>query len=111
LKKLVAATGDIVRENSKTIRQALFEELLQGSKTARELSQSLRISEKEVLVHLTHIEQSAGQKGYRFIIEPSKCLNCGFVFEKRERLKKPGKCPKCKNEFITNPSFGLKKAG
>lgn len=102
---------DIVRENYKTIRQALFDELLQGVKTVRDLSQSLRISEKEVLFHLPHIEQSAGHKGYRFIIKPSGCLNCGFVFQKRERFKKPSKCPKCKNEFITNPSFELKRLG
>ena len=100
---------DIVRENYKTIRQALFDELLQGVKTVRDLSQSLRISEKEVLGHLTHIEQPAGHKGCRFIIKPPECLSCGFIFQKRERLKKPGKCPKCKNEFITNPNFGLKR--
>jgi len=100
---------NIIREDSKTIRQALFEELLEGTKTVRELSQALRISEKEVLVHLTHIEQSTQQKGYRFIIKPSECLNCGFIFQKRERMKKPSKCPRCKKEFITSPGFGLKK--
>src|ERR1700757_3465106 len=39
--------------HSKTIRQALFEELLEGMKTVRELSQALRVSEKEVINHLT----------------------------------------------------------
>jgi hypothetical protein len=99
----------LVREDSKTIRQAIFDELLEGTKTVRELSQSLRIPEKEVLIHLTHIEQSAQQRGYRFVIRPSECLNCGFVFQKRARMKKPSKCPRCKREFITNPGFELKE--
>lgn len=97
--------------HSKTIRQAIFDELLEGIKTVRELSQALRVSEKEVISHLAHVEQSSPQKGYRFIIEPSECLDCGFTFQKRERQKKPGRCPKCKGEHLTTPSFGLKKPG
>ena len=99
----------VVKEEFKTVRQAIFEELLGGVKTVRELSQSLRIPEKEVLTHLRHIEQSARQKGYKFIMKPSECISCGFVFEKRERAKKPSRCPKCKKEFITNPGFALGK--
>jgi predicted Zn-ribbon and HTH transcriptional regulator len=93
----------------KTIRQALFEELLEGMRTVRELSQALRISEREVVTHLAHVKQSAPQKGYRFIMEPSECLNCGFIFRNRERQTKPGRCPKCKEEHLTNPRFGLEK--
>ncbi len=93
----------------KTIRQALFDELLDGIKTVRELSQALRISEKEVITHLTHVKKSAIQKGYSFIMKPSECLNCGFIFEKRDKPKKPSRCPKCKEEHLTNPSFGLEK--
>jgi len=95
--------------HSKTIRQALFEELLEGMKTVRELSQTLRISEKEVVTHLTHVEQSARQKGYKFNMKPSECLNCGFIFQKRERRKRPSRCPECKKELLTNPSFGLER--
>jgi hypothetical protein len=93
----------------KTIRQALFEELLGGKRTVRELSQALRISEKEVTAHLTHVKQSAPQKGYRFIMQPSECLNCGFIFQGRERQKKPSRCPRCKEEHLTNPVFGLER--
>ena len=97
------------KEEFKTVRRAIIEELIDGIKTARELSQSLRISEKEVLTHLGHIEQSAKQKGYKFVIKPSECMSCGFVFQKRERTRKPGRCPKCKKEFITSPGFGLQR--
>ena len=92
----------------KTARQAMFEELLKGMKTVRELSQAIGISEKEVIENLTHVEKSAVQRGYKFIIKPSECLKCGFVFQRRERLRKPGRCPKCKGELLTSPGFEIK---
>lgn len=91
----------------KTTRQATTDELLLGMRTIRELSQALGISEREVIAHLPHVRQSAKHKGYEFVIEPSKCLKCGFIFEHRERWAKPSRCPECKGEKITNPMFGL----
>ena len=91
----------------KTARQAMTDELLLGMRTIRELSQALGISEREVITHLPHVRQSAKQKGYDFVIEPSKCLKCGFLFEHRERWAKPSRCPECKAEKITIPMFGL----
>lgn len=43
----------------------------------------------------------------RFVVEPSECLKCGFVFKKRDRLKTPGKCPVCKSEEITETRYGV----
>ncbi|HSE84211.1 MAG TPA: transcriptional regulator [Thermodesulfobacteriota bacterium] len=93
----------------KTVRQAIFDELSGGMKTIRELSQALGISEKEVISHLGHVERSAGQRGCKFIMKPSECLRCGFVFERRERMKRPGRCPECRSELLSNPYFGLEK--
>jgi predicted Zn-ribbon and HTH transcriptional regulator len=92
---------------AKTTRQAITDELLLGMRTIRELSQILSISEKEVITHLPHVRQSAKHKGYEFVIEPSKCLSCGFMFEDRERWAKPSRCPACKAEKITTPMFRL----
>jgi predicted Zn-ribbon and HTH transcriptional regulator len=92
---------------AKTTRQAITDELLLGLKTIRDLSQTLSISEKEVIAHLPHVKQSAKQKGYDFVIKPSKCLKCGFIFEQREKWAKPSRCPECKGEKLTTPMFGL----
>ncbi|MBI4229143.1 MAG: transcriptional regulator [Deltaproteobacteria bacterium] len=92
---------------AKTTRQAIIDELLLGLRTIRDLSQTLRISEKEVISHLPHVKQSAKHKGFDFVIEPSKCLKCGFIFEHREKWAKPSRCPECKAEKITTPMFGL----
>ncbi len=91
----------------RTTRQAIIDELLLGMRTIRDLSQALGISEKEVVTHLPHVRRSAKHKGYEFVIEPSKCLKCGFIFEDRERWAKPSRCPECKGEKITTPMFRL----
>ena len=74
--------------------------------TAKEISKIIRIKEKDVIDHLNHIAKSVGKKN--FIMEPSVCMKCGFVFNKRERLTSPGRCPVCKHEGISEPRFGIK---
>jgi len=91
----------------RTTRQAITDELLLGLRNIRDLSQALGISEKEVITHLPHVRESAKHKRYEFVIEPSKCLKCGFIFEHRERWAKPSRCPKCKAEKLTTPMFTL----
>jgi hypothetical protein len=73
----------------------------------RDISQELRISEKEALGHLEHIARSGAHGGRRLTITPASCNSCGYVFKKRQRLGKPGRCPVCKGEDISPPSYGL----
>jgi len=84
--------------------------LLRGSfMTAKDISRAASVREKEVCGHLVHIARSVSVPGgrARFVVEPSTCLNCGFVFRKRERLKTPSKCPICASEEITETRFGI----
>jgi len=37
------------------------------------------------------------------MIVPAECKKCGFVFAKRDKFRKPGKCPVCKGESIQEP--------
>lgn len=73
--------------------------------SARDLSAAASIPEKEVYDHLDHV-QSSGHD-FRLVVEPSVCRSCGFVFGKRDRLTKPGKCPVCRGESISPPLFSL----
>jgi predicted Zn-ribbon and HTH transcriptional regulator len=83
--------------------------LVQGPASAKDISFEVRISEKEVYDHLEHIRKSLlGRKDSQLVIMPAECAKCGFVFSKRERLKKPGKCPVCKRETIRAPLFSIK---
>ncbi len=88
-----------------TLREALAEILEQESFDLREISKRLRIKEREALDHLEHVARSVRPK--RFIMEPASCLDCGFVFKKRDRLSTPSKCPLCRSLSISPPRFKI----
>jgi hypothetical protein len=94
-----------------TIRQQIIAVLEHGPCDARDISQEVGISEKEVYTHLPHASKSVAQKGKKLHIQPPECLACGFVFSKRSRFTRPGRCPKCKSQRIKNPYFEVKQAG
>lgn len=91
-----------------TVRQQIIEALKGGMLTAKDISKAVHIKEKEVLEHLPHVARSFKNSATdRFVVEPSECLACGYVFKKRERLKTPGKCPICRSEEITEARYGI----
>jgi predicted Zn-ribbon and HTH transcriptional regulator len=90
-----------------TPRQQMLELLSQGRHTAREISQALGIAIKEVYSHLTHIARSAAGQGKKLVTIPSSCLGCGYVFRDRTRFTKPGRCPRCRGERISEPTFSV----
>ncbi len=94
-------------ETHETIRQELIDGLLRGPCSARDLSAIARIPERDVPYHLERIQKSLATSGGRLIILPAECKKCGFVFTKREKLKRPGKCPVCSGESIQEPLFTI----
>lgn len=94
-------------ESHATLRAALRETLRGGPLTARELSARVRIPEKQVAGHLEHLARSARAAGERLLLEPARCLDCGFVFRKRDRLTRPSRCPVCRGERLDAPRFSL----
>jgi predicted Zn-ribbon and HTH transcriptional regulator len=95
------------RETHDTIRQEIIAELLRGTCTARDLSAAAGIPEREVYDHLAHIQKSIGSSDRHLLVRPAECKKCGFVFAKREKLRRPGKCPVCKGESIREPLFAI----
>lgn len=95
-------------ERKGTIRQEIIT-LLEESQflTAKDISAEVRIPEKEVYVHLEHIQKSLSTTGQHLNIKPAECLKCGFIFSKRDRLKTPGRCPVCHGEHIQEPLFSI----
>ena len=93
-----------------TIRQRIIEALKGNMLTARDISKAVGISEKDVIYHLPHISRSTprgGHGGPLFVVDPSKCMECGFVVRKRDRLKTPSRCPVCRSEGISETRFGI----
>ncbi len=90
-----------------TVRHLIMTELEQGPLSARDISGLVSIPEKEVAGHLEHIRQSLHRSGRRLIVQPAECVKCGFVFDKRERLTRPSRCPLCRSESLHAPLFSL----
>ncbi len=91
-----------------TIRRSIAEIISGGPLSAKDISAEVRIPEKDVYEHLEHIQRSFGNRGPSFVVIPSRCKKCGFVFKKRDRLTKPSKCPVCRGQSIMDPLFQVK---
>lgn len=89
------------------MRESLRQVLLDGPATARDLSKRVGISEHDVANHLEHLERSLTHKGERLVIDPPRCLDCGFVFAHRHRFTRPGSCPSCRGRRISLPEFRI----
>jgi predicted Zn-ribbon and HTH transcriptional regulator len=90
-----------------TLRRRIAELLVGSELTAREISRRMGIAEKDVIRHLPHVSRSLSARGLRLRIRQSVCLKCGFIFKDRSRFTKPGRCPRCKATYISDPSFSL----
>ncbi|TET11182.1 transcriptional regulator [Candidatus Aerophobetes bacterium] len=88
-----------------TVRQRMIDLLSKREMSARELSQEIGIREKEVYDHLSHITRSAAAQRKKLIIQPCRCLVCGYVFENRKRFTPPGRCPRCKKSHLQRPMY------
>jgi hypothetical protein len=83
-----------------TIRRQMMALLADNKMDVRDLSQSLRIREKDVYDHLHHISFSLAHQGKQLRMAPFRCLSCGYEFKDRKRFQRPGRCPICKRSHI-----------
>lgn len=104
------AAADGPRERHETVRQALRRRLEEENRaqTALELSSLVGTPEREVITHLEHLARSLQQSPLRLEVTPAECLACGFVFERRQRLSRPGACPRCREGHIAAPAFQIR---
>ena len=92
---------------SQTVRQMMIEILRHGPVSAKDMSALVGLPEKDIFPHLEHIRKSLHHGPDRMLMEPARCKSCGFVFHKRERFSKPGRCPACRRSFIDDPCFRI----
>jgi hypothetical protein len=92
----------------RTQRQCIIE-LLTGTRlSSLQLAQMLGIAERRVEDHLSHVVKTFRRdRSRRFILEPSTCPGCGYVFRHRIKLTRPSRCPECRSEGITAPRYGI----
>lgn len=100
-------------ERSATARARLREALSDAPLSARELSQRVGLSDKEVLDHLAHVARTLATEGRALDILPARCKSCGYHFEADLARARPSRCPECKAERIEAARFSVepKNAG
>lgn len=92
----------------RTPRQRMIDLLIGTRLATHQLAQMLGIPERQVEDHLEHVVKSvARDKTRRFMLEPSRCQDCEFVFRDRRRLTRPSRCPQCHSEDIAAPRYGI----
>jgi hypothetical protein len=96
-------------ERHETIRHYIIALLQSYTVSAKEISGYLRITEKDVYDHLEHIRKTMNKGDFHLVVNPAKCEKCGFIFRKRGRLSRPGKCPICHSNLIIPPLFSVVK--
>lgn len=109
MKKKKSKEPFIPVERQETIRQKIISLLEDKTLSAKDISADVRASEKEIYEHLEHIQRTINKSKHNFIVTPAICKKCGFIFRKRDKLKKPGKCPVCRGELIQEPLFSVRK--
>jgi len=95
-------------DRDETVRHAIISVLRGQAMSAREVSGEVHVSEKEVLNNLQYIQKTLSKEKSHLRVIPAECKKCGFVFKKRGRFNKPGKCPVCRGEMIKEPLFLIK---
>ena len=91
-----------------TTRQRIMQLIVGTLRTSRQLAELVGAPERQIEDHLAHIVRSvARDRGRRFVLDPSACQDCGFVFRERTRLTRPSRCPRCRSEAISAPRYGI----
>ena len=110
MKKKKSGDPPVPPERRETIRKRIASVLDSVPMSAKDISVEVGISEKEVYGHLEHIRKTLNRRERIFTVTPAACRQCGFVFRKREKLRKPGRCPVCQSEKIDEPIFSVKRS-
>jgi predicted Zn-ribbon and HTH transcriptional regulator len=85
-------------------RKDLLELLQRQPATASELALMLDVHPREIQDDLEHLMRSLRHSAHHLVVEPAYCRKCGFVFS-RDKLGKPGRCPRCRETWIAEPRF------
>ena len=92
----------------RTPRQRIADLLAFAPMTTQQIAAVVKMSERQVEEHLGHIMKTvARDRALRFVLHPSACKECEFVFRDRSRITRPSRCPRCRSESLTDPRFSV----
>lgn len=89
---------------AKTRREQIAEFLMRREATVRDVAGQFGLRMSIAVSDVEHVQKSHAD---RFTIDWARCSKCDFVFEKRDKLTTPSRCPECRSERIEGPWFGI----
>lgn len=98
---------EVPASRTETVRRQIIDLLGTGTYSAKDISAEVHLPEKDVYGHLDHIRKTLARDGRKFMVIGPECRKCGFVFTRMDRLRNPGKCPKCRSESVHEPQFSI----
>lgn len=94
----------------RTPRQRIADLLTLAPMTTQQIAAVVKMSERQVEDHLGHImKTSARDRSVKFVLHPSECKTCDFVFRDRHRITRPSRCPRCRSELLTDPRYSIER--
>ena len=89
-------------------RRDLIDTLKQRPISLHQLAVLLDSKPQDLEHDLQHLFRSLRKDPLCPVIVPASCRKCGFVFD-GHKLHKPGKCPRCKGTWISEPLISLEE--
>jgi hypothetical protein len=89
-------------------RKDLIELLRDRPASLHELALELGMRSRDLEEDLQHLAKSLKNLPWHAIITPATCRKCGFVFH-RDKLHKPGRCPRCHGTWISEPLIRIEE--
>jgi predicted Zn-ribbon and HTH transcriptional regulator len=89
-------------------RKELISILKERPTSLRALALALDSRPRDLEEDLHHLFRSLRQTSLAPVIVPARCRRCAFRFDDH-KLHKPGKCPRCKGTWISEPLFSLEE--
>lgn len=88
----------------RTRRQAVGDHLAEREWSFEELRAMFAIPVHLLEDDLRHLERSLRRSNARLEVTPPRCRDCDFQFRRRapNRFHKPGRCPRCRGEYIVD---------
>jgi len=87
-------------------RKDLLELLDNRPMSLHALAQVLDLRPRDVEDDVRHLARSLRNLPWRMVVTPARCRKCGFEFGK-DKLHKPGRCPRCHATWLTEPLIHL----
>jgi predicted Zn-ribbon and HTH transcriptional regulator len=89
-------------------RKDLIPLLLDHPLSVGEIAALMDEHPRDVASDLEHLLKSLRHEPYRAVITPARCRKCGFTF-REHKLRRPGRCPKCRESHIDEALIMIEK--